>query len=53
MLWVPPSALQGFRDAYFVRLADGTEVPVTIGLQNSAQVEILSGLTEGQTVQGR
>jgi multidrug efflux pump subunit AcrA (membrane-fusion protein) len=53
VLWVPPSALQGFRDAYFVRLADGAEVPVTIGLQNNQQVEILSGLTEGQTVLGR
>lgn len=52
-LWVPPTALQGFRDAYFVRLADGAEVPVTIGLQNNQQVEILSGLTEGQTVLGR
>jgi multidrug efflux pump subunit AcrA (membrane-fusion protein) len=53
VLWVPPSALQGFRDAYFVRLADGTEAPVTIGLQNDQRVEILTGLTEGQTVLGR
>lgn len=53
VLWVPPSALQGFRDAYFVRLSDGSEVPVTVGLQNSERVEIRSGLTEGQTVIGR
>lgn len=53
VLWLPPAALQGFRDAYFVRLADGAETPVTIGLQNDQRVEILTGLTEGQTVLGR
>ena len=53
VLWLPPAALQGFRDNYFVRLADGSEAPVQVGIIGVDRAEIRSGVTEGQQVSGR
>jgi len=53
VLWLPPAAVQGFRDNYFVRLADGSEAPVQVGILGTERVEIRSGVTEGQQVSGR
>ena len=53
VLWLPPAALQGFRDNYFVRLADGSEAPVQVGIIGVERAEIRSGVTEGQQVSGR
>jgi macrolide-specific efflux system membrane fusion protein len=53
VLWLPPAAVQGFRDNYFVRLADGSEAPVQVGIFGAERVEIRSGVTEGQQVGGR
>lgn len=50
---VPLSALQtlGGRDVVFVRVGDIHEArPVTLGKRDATQVEILSGLQEGQSV---
>jgi multidrug efflux pump subunit AcrA (membrane-fusion protein) len=52
VLWLPPAAVQGFRDNYFVRLADGSEAPVQVGILGAERVEIRSGVTEGQQVVG-
>ena len=52
-LWLPPAAVQGFRDNYFVRLSDGQEAPVTVGIFGADRVEIQSGVSEGQQVSGR
>jgi multidrug efflux pump subunit AcrA (membrane-fusion protein) len=53
VLWLPPEAVQGFRDNYFVRLLDGTEAPVQVGIFGTDRVEILSGVTEGEQVVGK
>jgi multidrug efflux pump subunit AcrA (membrane-fusion protein) len=54
-LWIPPAALRTFqgRDFVFV-LENGVQrrVDVRLGLRSAEQVEILAGLTEGQTVVG-
>ena len=31
-LWLPPDAILGFKDNYFVRLPDGSQVPVKVGI---------------------
>lgn len=54
-LVVPVAALRGFSGQYFVRVQDGTQqktIDVEVGIQNSTHAEILSGLTEGQSVIG-
>lgn len=53
VLWLPPAAVQGFRDNYYVRLADGTETSVQVGIFGADRVEIRDGVTEGQQVVGR
>lgn len=55
-LLVPVSALFGFSGQYYVRVQDGTQqqtVDVEVGLQNETHAEIISGVTEGQTILGR
>ncbi len=56
-LIIPVDALHQTRDTYFVYTAYDPEtnrydgrVDVTIGMQNDTQVEILTGLTEGDTI---
>jgi len=53
-LWLPPAALQTFRGRtfVFVQEPDGTQlrVDVVTGIETDEQVEIVSGLEEGQTV---
>jgi len=50
VLWLPPTALQGFKDNYYVRLRDGSHLPVIVGIYSSDRVEIKSGVTEGEVV---
>lgn len=52
-LWLPPEAVQGYSGNYFVRLRDGTEAPVEVGIYGRERVEILDGVSEGQEVFGR
>jgi len=52
-LWLPVAAMQGYKDNYFVRLVDGRELPVVVGIWGPDRVEIRSGLTEGQAVVGK
>lgn len=51
-LWLPPDAIQGYKDNYYVRLADGGEQPVTVGIFAEDRVEIASGLKLGDEVVG-
>lgn len=53
VLWLPPEAVQGYRGNYFVRLRDGTEAPVEVGIYGRDRVEIVEGVAEGQEVLGR
>ena len=53
VLWVPPSAVRTQAGQTIVRvLVDGEpqEKPIEVGLETSSQVEIVSGLSEGETV---
>ena len=58
VLWLPPQAIRTFEGRKFVVVQDegaaaGTgqrRVDVELGIQTEARVEILDGLTEGQTV---
>jgi macrolide-specific efflux system membrane fusion protein len=54
VLAVPAAALTGSSGAYAVRVIDAAGQvqarSVTVGLVTSAQVEVKSGLTEGETV---
>jgi RND family efflux transporter MFP subunit len=53
VLWLPPQAIRTFEGRRFAIVQDGSgqrRVDVKIGIQNEDQVEILEGLTEGQTV---
>ena len=56
VLWLPPAAIRTFQDQDFVFVESGgvqRRVNVTVGLQASDRVEIVSGLEEGQTVVGQ
>jgi len=52
-LWLPPAAVQGYKDNYYVRRRDGSEQPVVVGIWGPERVEIRSGLAEGQEVVGK
>jgi RND family efflux transporter MFP subunit len=55
VLWVPLVALRTFQGKDFVLVLEGEtqrRVPVTVGIRTEDRVEILSGLTAGQTVVG-
>lgn len=55
VLWLPPAALRQFQGGSFVFVeANGVQrrVNVTLGVQSTERVEILSGLEEGQKVVG-
>lgn len=55
-LIIPVSALFGVSGQHYVRVQNGTQqrtVDVEIGLQNDAHAEIVSGVTEGQTLVGQ
>ena len=55
VLWLPPAAVREFNGRHFVViLEDRTQkrIDVSIGLQNEDQLEIESGLSEGQVVIG-
>ena len=56
VLWLPPAAVRDFNGRKFVVVqADGVEqrVDVELGIEGDGRVEILSGLSEGQTVVGQ
>lgn len=56
VLWLPPAALRQFQGESFVFVETGgvqRRVNVTLGVQSAEQVEIVSGLEEGQTVVGQ
>jgi macrolide-specific efflux system membrane fusion protein len=53
VLWLPPQAIRTFEGRKFVVLQDGTgqrRNDVRLGIQTDDRVEILEGLSEGQTV---
>lgn len=55
VLWLPPAAIRTFQNRTFVVLdtPDGPRsVDVQIGLQTDERVEIISGVNEGDVVQG-
>ncbi|MCP4422470.1 MAG: HlyD family efflux transporter periplasmic adaptor subunit [Chloroflexi bacterium] len=55
VLWLPPAAIREFNGRHFVVVQDGQtqrRVDVKIGLQNENQIEIVSGVSEGQLVVG-
>jgi multidrug efflux pump subunit AcrA (membrane-fusion protein) len=55
VLWLPPAAIRTFQNRTFVVLEtpDGPRsVDVQIGLQTEERVEIISGVNEGDVVQG-
>lgn len=55
VLWLPPSAIRTFQNRTFVVLEtpDGPRsVDVELGLQTDDRVEIISGVNEGDVVQG-
>jgi hypothetical protein len=51
-LWLPPAAIQGYKDNYYVRLVDGSERPVEVGIFAPDRVEIAHGLDFGEEVIG-
>jgi multidrug efflux pump subunit AcrA (membrane-fusion protein) len=51
-LWLPPDAVQGYAGNYFVRLPDGVEQAVKVGIFGSERVEIVGGLAFGAEVVG-
>jgi multidrug efflux pump subunit AcrA (membrane-fusion protein) len=51
-LWLPPEAIQGYKDHYYVRLVDGSERPVQVGIFAANRVEIAAGLHFGEEVIG-
>mgnify|MGYP005840776875 CR=1 FL=1 len=54
-LWLPPGAIRTFSGKDFVLVLDGEgqrRVPVKLGIRGEDQVEIESGVTEGQVVIG-
>lgn len=55
VLWLPPAAIREFNGRLFVVVQEGEaqkRLDVKVGLQNEQQVEITSGVTEGQQVVG-
>jgi multidrug resistance efflux pump len=55
VLWLPPEAIRSFEGRRFVvvRTAAGERrVPLRLGIENDARVEILEGLEEGDVVVG-
>lgn len=55
VLWLPPAAIREFNGRLFVVVQEGEaqkRLDVKIGLQNENQVEIVSGVAEGQLVVG-
>ncbi len=55
-LWLPPATVRGFGGNRFVVVNQQgivREVPVEIGLTNSEQTEIISGVSEGMQVLGQ
>jgi multidrug efflux pump subunit AcrA (membrane-fusion protein) len=51
-LWLPPDAIQGYKGNYFVRLQDGSQRPVRVGIFTADRVEIDNGLAFGEEVLG-
>lgn len=55
VLWLPPAAIREFNGRLFVVVQEGESqkrLDVKIGLQNENQIEIVSGVSEGQLVVG-
>ena len=55
VLWLPPAAIREFNGRLFVVVEDGQtqkRVDIKVGLQNDNQVEIETGVIEGQLVVG-
>ncbi len=55
VLWLPPAAIREFNGRSFVVVQDGSvqkRLDVSIGLRNQDQIEIETGLEEGQVVIG-
>ena len=55
VLWLPPAAIREFNGRLFVVVQDGESqkrLDIKIGLQNENQIEIISGVSEGQLVVG-
>ncbi len=55
VLWLPPAAIREFNGRLFVVVQEGESqkrLDVKIGLQNENQIEIVSGVSEGQLVIG-
>ena len=55
VLWLPPAAIREFNGRLFVVVQEGESqkrIDVKIGLQNENQIEIVSGVSEGQMVVG-
>jgi multidrug efflux pump subunit AcrA (membrane-fusion protein) len=53
VLWLPPQAVRTFEGRKFVVVQDDTgqrRIDVKLGIETEAKVEIIAGLTEGQTV---
>lgn len=55
VLWLPPAAIREFNGRLFVVVQEGEaqkRLDIKIGLQNDNQIEIVSGVAEGQLVVG-
>ncbi len=52
-LWLPPDAVQGYKDNYYVRLQDGSEQQIEVGIFAGDRVEIAGGLAFGEEVSGK
>ena len=55
VLWLPPAAIREFNGRLFVVVQEGQSqrrLDIKVGLQNENQVEITSGVSEGQLVVG-
>ncbi len=55
VLWLPPAAIREFNGRLFVVVQEGDaqkRLDIKIGLQSENQIEITSGITEGQLVVG-
>ncbi len=52
-LWLPPDAIQGYKDNYYVRFQDGSEQQIQVGIFAGDRVEIAGGLAFGEEVIGK
>jgi multidrug efflux pump subunit AcrA (membrane-fusion protein) len=52
-LWLPPDAVQGYKDNYYVRRQDGSERQIQVGIFGGDRVEIAGGLLFGEEVVGQ